>query len=262
MSKQLLPIYNKPMIYYPISTLMLAGVREILIITTPQDQSNFIDLLGDGSRLGVKFEYEIQAKPEGIAQAFIIAEEFLDGDSCILVLGDNIFHGAGLGHQLRNTIPSSGAHIFTYQVANPSEYGVLNLSAKGEPVSIEEKPKSPKSKLAVTGLYFFDKKVSEIAKRVSPSERNEIEITAVIESYLHVGELTVTHLSRGIAWLDTGTPKALHDASTYVRIIEERTGQNIACLEEISLDNGWIDQSRFNELAKSFTNSHYLRVKE
>ena len=261
-SKQLLPIYNKPMIYYPISTLMLAGVREILIITTPQDQSNFIELLGDGSRFGVKFEYKIQANPEGIAQAFIIAEEFLDGDSCILVLGDNIFHGAGLGHQLRNTISRSGAHIFTYQVANPSEYGVLNLSTKGEPVSIEEKPKSPKSNLAVTGLYFFDNKVSEIAKRVSPSERNEIEITAVIESYLNMGELTVTHLSRGVAWLDTGTPKALHDASTYVRIIEERTGQNIACLEEIALDNGWIDHTRYNELAKSFTNSYYLRVKE
>ena len=261
-SKQLLPIYNKPMIYYPISTLMLAGVREILIITTPQDQSNFIELLGDGSRFGVKFEYKIQANPEGIAQAFIIAEEFLDGDSCILVLGDNIFHGAGLGHQLRNTISSSGAHIFTYQVANPSEYGVLNLSTKGEPVSIEEKPKSPKSNLAVTGLYFFDNKVSEIAKRVSPSERNEIEITAVIESYLNMGELTVTHLSRGVAWLDTGTPKALHDASTYVRIIEERTGQNIACLEEIALDNGWINHTRYNELAKSFTNSYYLRVKE
>ena len=261
-SKQLLPIYNKPMIYYPISTLMLAGVREILIITTPQDQSKFIDLLGDGSRLGVKFHYKIQANPEGIAQAFIIAEEFLDGDSCMLILGDNIFHGAGLGHQLRNTIPTSGAHIFTYQVANPSEYGVLNLNTEGQPISIEEKPKSPKSKLAVTGLYFFDNNVSKIAKRVSPSERNEIEITSVIESYLIRGELTVTHLSRGIAWLDTGTPKALHDAGSYVRIIEERTGQNIACLEEIAFDNNWIDQSQFNELAKSFKNSFYLRVKE
>jgi glucose-1-phosphate thymidylyltransferase len=180
----------------------------------------------------------------------------------MLILGDNIFHGAGLGHQLKNTIPSSGAHIFTYQVANPSEYGVLNLNTEGQPISIEEKPKSPKSKLAVTGLYFFDNKVSEIAKRVSPSERNEIEITSVIESYLIRGELTVTHLSRGIAWLDTGTPKALHDAGSYVRIIEERTGQNIACLEEIAFDNNWIDHSQFNELAKSFKNSFYLRVKE
>ena len=262
LSKQLLPIYNKPMIYYPISTLMLAGVREILIITTPQDQFNYIDLLGDGSKLGIEFHYEIQANPEGIAQAFVIAEEFLDGDSCMLILGDNIFHGAGLGHQLRNLIPATGAHIFTYQVANPSEYGVLNLSTEGEPISIEEKPKSSKSKLAVTGLYFFDNKVTEIAKSVFPSERNEIEITSVIESYLNKGELTVTHLSRGVAWLDTGTPKALHDASSYVRIIEERTGQNIACLEEIAFDNSWIDQSQFNELAKTFKNSYYLRVKE
>ena len=258
-SKQLLPIYNKPMIYYPIATLMLAGVREILIITTPQDQANFKNLLGDGMGLGVEFHYATQASPEGIAQAFLIAEEFLNGDSCLLILGDNIFHGAGLGHQLRNTLASSGAHIFTYQVANPSEYGVLNLSETGAPLSIEEKPMNPKSKLAVTGLYFFDNKVSNIAKSVSPSERNEIEITSVIESYLKKDELTVTHLSRGIAWLDTGTPKALHDAGSYVRIVEERTGQNIACLEEIAFDNNWIDKSQYNELAKAFKNSYYLR---
>jgi glucose-1-phosphate thymidylyltransferase len=259
-SKQLLPIYNKPMIYYPISTLMLAGIREILIITTPQDQPKFRDLLGDGRQLGIEFHYETQVKPEGIAQAFLIGEKFLNGDSCMLILGDNIFHGAGLGHQLRNTIASTGSHIFTYQVANPSEYGVLNLSKEGVPLSIEEKPVSPKSKLAVTGLYFFDNKVSEIAKSISPSARNEIEITSVIERYLNKGELTVTHLSRGIAWLDTGTPKALHDAGTYVRIIEERTGQNIACLEEIAFDNNWIDQLKFNALAKSFKNSYYLSL--
>jgi glucose-1-phosphate thymidylyltransferase len=261
-SKQLLPVYNKPMIYYPISTLMLAGVREILIITTPQDQAMFIHLLGDGHQFGLEITYAVQDKPEGIAQAFIIAENFLKEQSCLLILGDNIFHGAGLGTQLRNTLAKSGAHIFTYEVSNPSQYGVLNVDETGTPISIEEKPKQPKSRLAVTGLYFFDSKVAEIARRVQPSLRNELEITSVIDAYISRGEIQVTHLSRGIAWLDTGNPNALHDATTYVRLIEERTGQKIACLEEIALSNNWISIKEYDDLIKTYGNSFYLKKSE
>jgi glucose-1-phosphate thymidylyltransferase len=257
-SKQLLPVYDKPMIYYPISTLMLAGIREILVITTPKDQAMFKVLLSDGHQLGIDIQYATQVKPEGIAQAFIIAEKFLANDSCVLILGDNIFHGHGLGSQLKSTFANTGSHIFTYQVADASQYGVLNLDESGTPVSIEEKPKSPKSHLAVTGLYFFDNRVCTVAKSIKPSARNELEITSVIDFYLSRKELSVTHLSRGAAWLDTGTPKALHDASSYVRIIEERTGQKIACLEEIALGNKWITEKEFSELSKSQKHSTYF----
>jgi len=241
-SKQLLPVYDKPMIYYPLATLMLAGVRETLIITTPHDLSDFETLLGDGSQFGIKLSYAIQPKPEGLAQAFMIGEAFLSGESCLMILGDNIFHGAGLGHQLQETIPSSGAHIFTYAVSDPTQYGVLNLDSNGKPIAIEEKPKHPTSNLAVTGLYYFDSRVVDVAKQVKPSSRGELEITSVIEWYLHKNELTVTQLSRGAAWLDTGNPNAMHEAATYVRVIEERTGLKIACLEEIAYNQGWINQ--------------------
>jgi glucose-1-phosphate thymidylyltransferase len=256
-SKQLLPVYDKPMIYYPISTLMLAGIREILIITTPHDQSDFQQLLGDGSQFGVKFEYAVQPKPDGLAQAFIIGESFLDSNNCLMILGDNIFHGAGLGNQLKNSFSSTGAHVFTYEVADPSQYGVINLDTSGTPISIEEKPATPQSRLAVTGLYFFDNRVSDVAKHVKPSQRDELEITSVIDWYLQKGELEVTRLNRGTAWLDTGSPSTLQEAASYVKIIEERTGLKIACLEEIAWRNEWITTSKLNNLAKSFGKNSY-----
>lgn len=256
-SKQLLPIYDKPMIYYPLATLMLAGVRDILIITTPHDQPAFESLLGDGSQFGIKLTYAIQPKPEGLAQAFIIGEEFLNGDSCLMILGDNIFHGAGLGHQLQETLPNTGAHIFTYAVSDPTQYGVLNLDDNGNPTAIEEKPKNPTSNLAVTGLYFFDNQVSDVAKKVTPSARGELEITSVIDWYLKNQSLTVTQLSRGAAWLDTGNPNSMHEASTYVRVIEERTGLKIACLEEIAFAQGWILIHDLKKLFDSNPSSSY-----
>ena len=244
-SKQLLPVYDKPMIYYPISTLMLAGIREILIITTPQDQKAFQELLGDGSKFGVLFEYAIQPKPEGLAQSLIIGEDFLNSNSCLLILGDNIFHGAGLGHELSRSLPKSGAHVFTYVVSNPSEYGILKINEEFQPVSIAEKPKEFVSNLAVTGLYFFDKNAPDIAKRIEPSPRGELEITSLIDHYLKKGQLTFTAMNRGSAWLDTGNPNSMHDAASYVRVIEERTGMKIACLEEIALESGWITAEQF-----------------
>lgn len=262
-SKQLLPIYDKPMIYYPISTLMLAGIREILIITTPHDQSQFMDLLGDGSDLGLLFQYATQPEPKGLAQAFIIGEEFLAGDTCLMILGDNIFHGAGLGRDLARELPSTGAHIFTYEVSNPSDYGILEVDQEGNPISITEKPVETLSNLAVTGLYFFDGKVSDVAKTVKPSQRGEVEITSIIDYYLQSGSLTFTQLSRGTAWLDTGNPDSLNDAAAYIRIIEERTGLKIACLEEISLANKWIsvDQLRVRILEyKKNSYSKYLET--
>lgn len=256
-SKQLLPVYDKPMIYYPLSTLMLAGVNEVLIITTPNDREAFEDLLGDGDAFGIKIQFAVQPKPEGLAQAFIIGEEFLGGDTCLMILGDNIFHGAGLGHELSLSLPKSGAHIFTYEVANPSEYGVLEIDSFNKPISITEKPKNYISNLAVTGLYFFDSEVSRIAKAVVPSDRGELEITSVIAEYLRNRTLTFTKLSRGTAWLDTGNPGSLHDAASYVRIIEERTGLKIACPEEIAWHSGWINNEQLEKRSLEYKTNDY-----
>lgn len=258
-SKQLLPVYDKPMIYYPISTLMLAGIREILIITTPHDQPQFKELLGDGTELGVSFQYASQPEPKGLAQAFTIGEEFLAGDKCLMILGDNIFHGAGLGRDIIRELPSSGAHIFTYEVSNPSDYGILEISQDERPLSITEKPIEFISNLAVTGIYFFDEKVSEIAKNVTPSKRGELEITSVIEHYLKSESLTFTRLSRGAAWLDTGNPDSLSDAAAYVRIIEDRTGLKIACLEEISFTQGWMSSQDLESRIHSYKDNSYSK---
>lgn len=261
-SKQLLPVYDKPMIYYPISTLMLAGIREILIITTPHDQPLFEELLGDGSDLGITFHYAQQPEPNGLAQAFIIGEDFLAGDSCLMILGDNIFHGIGLGAQLRNNLPNSGAHIFTYEVANPNQYGILTVSKEKIPLRVEEKPVSTTSNLAITGLYFFDNRVSEIAKGIQPSKRGELEIVSIIEKYLEKSELTVTNLSRGVAWLDTGNPIDMHDAASYIRVMEERTGLKIGCIEEVAFTQKWIGTHQLSILADKNgggSYSNYLR---
>jgi glucose-1-phosphate thymidylyltransferase len=258
-SKQLLPIYDKPMIYYPISTLMLAGIREILIITTPNDQVQFKELLGDGSEIGVSFKYAIQPEPKGLAQALSIGEDFLDGESCLMILGDNIFHGAGLGRDIIRDIPNSGAHIFTYEVSNPSDYGILEIDRNGRPLSITEKPADFISNLAVTGVYFFDASAPQIAKNTIPSSRGEMEITSVIEHYLKNGTLTFTQLSRGSVWLDTGNPHSLNDAAAYIRIIEERTGLKIACLEEISFTQGWMTTSQLNSRIEQYKMNSYAK---
>ena len=261
-SKQLLPVYDKPMIYYPISTLMLAGIREILIITTPHDQSQFKELLGDGSDLGVSFQYAQQPEPKGLAQAFTIGEDFLAGDSCLMILGDNIFHGAGLGRDLIHELPSSGAHVFTYEVSNPSDYGILEVDQNGKPISITEKPSKYISNMAVTGLYFFDGNVASVAKEVKPSTRGELEITSVIDHYLKTNALSFTQLSRGSAWLDTGNPDSLNDAAAYVKIIEDRTGLKIACLEEIAFAQSWITSEKIQsriELYKMNSYAKYLQ---
>lgn len=256
-SKQLLPLYDKPLIYYPISNLILAGIRDILIITTPKDLAAFQDLLGDGSQLGITFKYAIQPKPEGLAQAFIIAKDFLAEESCLMILGDNVFHGVGLGHQLRNSLPNQNSHIFTYEVSDPTQYGILTIDENGVPVSVIEKPQTSTSTLAITGLYFFDSKVSEIASNVVPSNRGELEITSVIDFYLNEKKLTFTKLSRGTVWLDTGNPKSMHDAATYVRVIEERTGLKIACLEEIAFNESLISAESLNLLADTYGSSQY-----
>jgi glucose-1-phosphate thymidylyltransferase len=256
-SKQLLPVYDKPLIYYPLSTLMLAGIKEILIITTPHQQESFKQLLGDGNKIGISISYEIQEEPNGLAEAFLIGENFLAGDKCALILGDNIFYGNGLGQQLSELIDVSGSHIFTYEVAKPSEYGVLNVDSKGKPIRIEEKPNNPTSNLAVTGLYFFDQDVVARAKKVIPSQRGELEITSLIESYLDSKLLNVTRLSRGVAWLDTGTPDSMHDAGTFIRLIEERIGLKIGCIEEIALNLGLISQIQFEGLISEYGNSSY-----
>jgi len=250
-SKQLLPVYDKPMIYYPISTLMLAGIRDIVIITTPQDQLHFKNLLGDGKQFGVSFSYVIQAEPRGLAEAFILAKEHIDGRKSALVLGDNIFHGTSLGTQLSKYQDISGAQVFGYHVANPQDYGVITLDLQGHPQSVIEKPLNPKSNLAVPGLYFYDETVLERAKEVKVSERGELEITSINLSYLKEGKLSVELLPRGTAWLDTGTFETLHEASSYVRALELRQGFKIACLEEISFRNNWISTP---ELAKLITN--------
>jgi len=258
-SKQLLPVYDKPIIYYPISTLMLAGIREILVITTPHDQSQFKELLGDGSELGISFQYAQQPEPKGLAQAFTIGEDFLAGESCLMILGDNIFHGIGLGRDLIHELPSSGAHIFTYEVSNPRDYGILEVDQNEKPISITEKPSKYISNMAVTGLYFFDGKVSSIAKEVQPSSRGEFEITSVIENYLKAGNLSFTQLSRGSAWLDTGNPDSLNDAATYVKIIEDRTGLKIACLEEIAFAQGWITPEKIQSRIEQYKMNSYAK---
>ncbi len=261
-SKQLMPIFDKPMIYYPLSTLMLAGISEILIITTPFDQSLFKELLGDGTALGIKIKYEIQNSPDGLAQSLLIGEVFLDGDSCLLILGDNIFHGAGLGHELINILPQEGCHIFTYEVANPENYGVLTLDKNQMPLSIVEKPINPDSNLAVTGLYFFDRRASQFTREIKPSQRGELEITSLIEIYLQRRELTFTKLTRGTAWLDTGNAKSMHDASTYVRVVEERTGLKIGCIEEIAWRNKWINSKDLVLLSRNLKENQYSEYLE
>ena len=251
-SKQLLPIYDKPLIHYPLGTLFLSGIREILIITTPEDLSSFQRLLGDGSQYGATFEFAIQAKPNGLAEAFIIGEKFLNGQGTALILGDNFFHGAGLGKQLCEIDVSDGATIFAYKVADPQRYGVIEFSASGKAISIEEKPKFPKSNYVVPGLYFYDSQVTDIAKSIRPSDRGELEITEVNSRYLIEGNLSTKILERGTTWLDTGTVESLLAASTYVKIIEERQGSKISCLEEISWRNGWISNSELEQIAESY----------
>ncbi len=256
-SKQLLPVYDKPLIHYPISTLFLAGIRDILIITTPEDAASFNKLLGDGSQYGVSFSYAIQDKPNGLAEAFLIGEEFIGNKNVALILGDNIFHGVGLGRQLANINPSQNATIFAYKVSDPERYGVVEFDSEGNVISIEEKPKSPKSNYAVPGLYFYDSDVTEVAKEIKPSARGEIEITAINDHYLKAGSLKTILLERGTTWLDTGTFETLHAAASYVQIIEERQGFKIACLEEISYSNGWIDQTKLEQIILSYKDNPY-----
>ncbi len=256
-SKQLMPIWDKPMVYYPLSTLMMAGIREILIITTPEYNDQFRALLGDGSDLGIRLEYAVQPTPDGLAQAFIIGEEFIGKDSVALVLGDNIFHGAGLGSSLRANGDIDGGLIFAYHVSNPAAYGVVEFDADMKAVSIEEKPASPKSNYAVPGLYFYDNEVVAIAKTIEPSARGELEISTVNERYLEAGRLQVHVLDRGTAWLDTGTFESMMQASEYVRVIEDRQGFKIGCIEEIAWRAGWIDDSRLSALAAPLAKSGY-----
>ena len=256
-SKQLLPVYDKPMIYYPLASLMAAGLREILVIVTPRDETSFRALLGDGSQWGMTIDFVVQQKPEGLAQAFILAEQFLAGDKAALILGDNIFHGVGLGTQLKQLTDPDGGVVFAYQVANPSEYGVIEFDETGNVVSIEEKPQNPKSDFAIPGLYFFDEQVVDIAKSVKPSARGELEITSVMSEYLNRGKLKVEVLPRGTAWLDTGTFNTLHEAGTYVRIIEERQGSRLGCIEELAWRNQWINDSQLLQLGESLKASGY-----
>ena len=258
-SKQLMPIYDKPMVYYPLSTLMIAGIQDVLVITTPEYNSQFKALLGDGSELGMSIEYAVQPSPDGLAQAFIIGEDFIGDETVALVLGDNIFHGGGLGRALRGHADVDGARIFAYHVSTPEAYGVVEFDDDFLAVSIEEKPSRPKSNYAVPGLYFYDNDVIEIAKSITPSDRGELEISTVNQVYLDRGKLGVTVLDRGTAWLDTGTFESMMQASEYVKVIEERQGFKIGCIEEIAWRAGWIDDARLARLAEPLRKSGYGR---
>jgi glucose-1-phosphate thymidylyltransferase len=256
-SKQLLPIYDKPLVYYPLATLMSADIRDVLLITTPGDSEAFKSLLGDGSQWGMSLTFAQQEKPDGLAQAFIIGEAFIDHEPCALVLGDNVFHGAGLGALLKTLTKPSGATIFAYKVKDPNAYGVVEFAADGTVLSIEEKPSNPKSQYAVPGLYFYDNEVVDIAKSISPSARGELEITSVNNEYLARQQLSVSVLPEGTAWLDSGTFESLHDAGSYVRVVEERQGVKVACVEEIAWRNGWISDVELREQAEQLAKSSY-----
>ncbi|MDQ4426449.1 glucose-1-phosphate thymidylyltransferase RfbA [Thalassolituus sp.] len=260
-SKQLLPIYDKPMIYYPLSVLMLAGIREILIITTPEDHAGFQRLLGNGSNFGINLSYEVQERPEGLAQAFTIGESFIGDDDVCLVLGDNIYYGQGFTPKLKDAVKrakdGNGATVFGYQVKDPERFGVVEFDAQMKAVSIEEKPSKPKSHFAVTGLYFYDNRVISIAKNVEPSERGELEITCVNNAYLESGDLNVELLGRGFAWLDTGTHESLLEAAQFVETLEKRQGYKVACLEEIAFNNSWLSLERLKELAQQMQKNSY-----
>ncbi len=256
-SKQLLPVYDKPMLHYPLATLMAAGIREVLVITTPEDSESFSRLLGDGSDWGMSISFATQPKPEGLAQAFLIGEQFLAGDSAALILGDNLFYGPSLGRKLAELTSVVGAHVFAYEVANPSEYGVVAFNEAGVVTSIEEKPTEPKSSYAVPGLYFYDNTVVDVAKSIEPSARGELEITAINDHYLQAGALKVAVLERGTAWLDTGTFRSLQDAGEFVRVMEDRTGTKVGCVEEIAWRNGWITSEQLLKLAGPLLKSGY-----
>jgi glucose-1-phosphate thymidylyltransferase len=256
-SKQLMPVYDKPMIYYPLATLMMAGIREVLIITTPEDQTQFQRLLGDGSELGVSLAYAVQPRPEGLAQAFLIGADFIGDDSVALVLGDNIFYGTGLGTSLQKCVHPNGGHIFAYHVANPTAYGVVEFDSTGKALSIEEKPARPKSSYAVPGLYFYDNSVVEVARGIRPSARGELEITDVNQAYLKEGRLHVEVLERGTAWLDTGTFGSLMQAAEFVRVVEERQGLKIGCVEEIAYRQGYITAEQLERLAEPLRKGGY-----
>ena len=256
-SKQLLPVYDKPMIYYPLSTLLMAGIRDILVITTPEDAPPFHRLLGDGSWLGVNIEYAVQPRPEGLAQAFLIGADFLGGDSACLVLGDNIFYGSGLGTALKANTEVDGGHVFAYHVSNPREYGVVEFDADGRAISIEEKPVNPRSNFAVPGLYFYGSDVVDVARGISPSARGELEITAVNDHYLQAGRLTVTALDRGTAWLDTGTVDSLMAAGQFVQVVEARQGLKVGCVEEIAWREGFLTDDQLAALAEPLRKSGY-----